>query len=135
MKEKLSIQSVMTIFPHSIGVEQSLAIAKQMMQEHNIRHLPVQKAGELVGVISHRDIHFALAVDKKDASEVKVNDAFTHEPYCVTLTTPVDHVARRMAQEGHGCALVLENEKLVGIFTTIDACRALAEVLTGSINA
>ena len=43
MSEDLKIKSVMTIFPHSVGVDQTLEIAKQMMGEHDIRHLPVQK--------------------------------------------------------------------------------------------
>lgn len=130
-KDRLRIESVMKPFPHSIGVEQSLKTAKTMLEEHNIRHLPVQQGGKLVGILSDRDIHHVVAVDKKSPDQIKVADAFTPEPYVVSPATNVDEVARRMAADHIGCALILEKEKLVGIFTTVDACRTLAEVLSG----
>lgn len=39
-----------------------------------------------------------------------------------------------MAQEHIGCTLVTEKGKLVGVFTTVDACRVLAEVLSGRLE-
>jgi CBS domain-containing protein len=36
-----------------------------------------------------------------------------------------------MAEHHIGSAIVTKNDKLVGIFTVTDACRALAEVLDG----
>jgi CBS domain-containing protein len=40
-------------------------------------------------------------------------------------------VARTMAEHHIGSAIVTKNDKLVGIFTVTDACRALAEILDG----
>lgn len=34
-----------------------------------------------------------------------------------------------MAKKHFGSAIVMENAKLVGIFTTVDACRALSEFI------
>lgn len=129
MDSSTPIQAVMTTFPHSIGVDQTLQVAKEMLREHGVRHLPVQRGGELLGVLTHRDIHFVLSVDKRQPSEMLVEDAYTQEPYIVDIDTPVRSVARRMAQDGLGCALVVQETRLVGIFTTVDACRCLAEVL------
>jgi CBS domain-containing protein len=36
-----------------------------------------------------------------------------------------------MAEHHIGSAVVTKNDKLVGIFTVTDACRALAEILEG----
>lgn len=131
MKAKLEIQAVMTPFPHSVGINQPLDIAKKLMLDHGVRHLPVQDGGQLVGVVSDRDINFALAVDKKTASQETVAEVCTLEPYVVEPTAAVDQVARRMANDHIGCAIVTQGSKLVGIFTTVDACRTLAEALTG----
>lgn len=134
MAKQMRIETVMHPFPHTVGVDQSLETARQMMQEHGVRHLPVQSGGELVGVISERDINFARAVDQKSAQEEKVADAFTEEAYVVTPDTPVHEVARRMAHEHLGCALVAQGGTVVGIFTTVDACSVLAELLSGELE-
>jgi CBS domain-containing protein len=52
----------------------------------------------------------------------------------VSASTPVATVARTMAENHIGSAIVTKNDKLVGIFTVTDACRALAEVLAGPVE-
>lgn len=131
MSERLAIRTVMHPAPHSVGAEQSLQTAIDLMKQHNSRHLPVRSLKSLVGILTDRDIQFALRVDKKDAETIQVKDACTMEPYVVTPETPVAKVALTMAHEHLGCALVVENNELIGIFTTVDACRVLSEVLSG----
>ncbi len=131
MSSNLKIKTVMHPLPHSIGTNQTLATAKDMMAEHGIRHLPVLDGGTLVGILSDRDIHFACAVDKASAEEISVKDSYTPEPYIVDGETLVSDVAKVMAHQHMGCTLVVENGKLIGIFTTVDACRLLSEVLSG----
>jgi CBS domain-containing protein len=58
-----------------------------------------------------------------------VRDAYVERPCVVPASTPVAIVARTMADNHIGSAIVTKNNKLVGIFTVTDACRALAEVL------
>ena len=135
MNAKLAVQAVMTTFPHSIGVEQNLQTARDMMHAYSVRHLPVQESGKLVGVLSEGDINFAIAVEKKSAAEMTVAEAFTEEPYMVDGSEDVKRVARRMYEDRIGCTLVVQGESVVGIFTTTDACRTLAEVLSNSIGA
>ena len=134
MDKNIAIQDVMTKFVYTIGKEQNLKIAKQKMNEHRIRHLPVQDAGKLVGVISDRDIHFALAFEHKNPEELKVKDILTEYVYVVSPEEKVDTVSRKMAIEHIGCCLVEEEGKLKGIFTTVDACHLLAEVLSEKIE-
>ena len=54
------------------------------------------------------------------------------EPFIVDIESDLADVVRKMAKERYGCALVTERGELTGIFTTVDACHALAEVLTGT---
>lgn len=120
-----TMQSVMTKCPHTVGSHQTLQDAKRLMAEFGFRHLPVLKGGRCIGVISDRDIKLAFAVDGKIAASVKVGDACTAEVYTVTPNQSLKEVASHMANEGIGSAVVVENEKVVGIFTTTDACRVL----------
>ena len=129
-----TVEQVMHPVPHSIGLIQSLAKAKDIMKEHNIRHLPVLDSGNVVGVLTDRDIQFAIAVDKADPNDLLVKDCYTTDPYLVESGTNVTEVARTMAHGHLGCAIVVEKEKLKGIFTAVDACRLLSEVLSESLE-
>lgn len=129
MSKKLTIEQVMTAFPHSIGHDQSLQVAKQLMHEYGVRHLPVKEGGRLVGILTDRDIHYALTDESKDENTIMAGDAYTPDPFTVQLDAPLHEVVDRMAKETIGCAIVLDDNKLAGIFTTVDACRVLAETL------
>src|SRR5262245_8811848 len=119
----------MTTQPHTIGSDQSIAKAAEFMSEYRIRHLPVLRGGRLLGVLSDRDIKLIESFRDVDASKTSVEEAMTELPYTVDPETPLDEVARTMAEKKFGSAVVMQNYKVVGIFTTVDVCQALAELL------
>lgn len=129
MKAIPKIQKYMTYVPKSIGYDQTLAQASDFMRKLHIRHLPVLKGGQIVGVLSDRDIKFIASFKDVDLETLKVEEACTAEPYCTTPNAPIDEVAAVMAEKKYGCALVVDNSKLVGIFTEVDAYKALSDLL------
>ncbi|MBW8055064.1 MAG: CBS domain-containing protein [Nitrospira sp.] len=116
------IKSVMTAFPYFIEVDAGLKAATQMMERHGIRHLPVKDGDQLIGVVSDRDI-------KRAKRELHVSDIVVRETYIVNLTERLDSVLLHLAQRHIGCALVVKEGRLAGIFTTTDACRVFGEYL------
>ena len=133
MKRNPQVIAFMTPFPYSIDVDAPLKEAHKLMREHHFRHLPVTRADAIVGVLTDRDIKLVLGPDfaYPDEEELTVRDAYVERPCVVHASTPVAIVARTMAENHIGSAIVTKNDKLVGIFTVTDACRALAEVLAG----
>jgi acetoin utilization protein AcuB len=119
----------MTPSPHSIGRDQTLAAAHKLMREHHIRHLPVLQAGKLVGIVTDRDLHLVETLQDVNPEVVLVDDAQTPDPYCVAPNALLTEVVATMAERKLGCAIVVDDERLVGIFTTIDALRALMKLL------
>ncbi len=124
-----AIQKFMTTTPHSIGADQTLAHAHAVMREHRIRHLPVLVGGKLVGMVTDRDLRFIETLRDVDPAKVTVEDAMVTDVYSVDPETPVDEVVREMAQHKYGSVVVMQNQKVVGIFTTVDVCTALADML------
>jgi acetoin utilization protein AcuB len=119
----------MTRSPHTIGRDQSLAAAHEMMRAHRIRHLPVLGEGKVVGIVSLHDLHFVETLKDVDPKTVLVEEAMTSEAYVVGADAGLDTVATAMAERRMGCAVVVERGAVSGIFTTVDALHALAALV------
>ena len=119
----------MTTFPRAIAADERLVRARDMMEENHVRYLPVTRAGRLASVISAVEVERALESRQGQAAGLKVGDACAHDAYTVDVATPLDEVLVEMARRHIDCALVVKEGRLAGIFTAIDACRALADLL------
>lgn len=122
------MREVMTVCPHTIGSDQPLSRAHEVMREIGARHLPVLRSGRLVGVLSQRDLYFLETIAGVDVEIDRVADAMTSDVYTTGPDESVRDVARIMAQRKYGCAVVLDGDRILGIFTVTDALRHLADV-------
>ncbi|KHD87503.1 MAG: hypothetical protein OM95_14125 [Bdellovibrio sp. ArHS] len=129
MKAAPTIQKYMTTSPETIGAHQTLAKAEELMFAMKIRHLPVLDASRLVGILSDRDIKLVSSFKDVDPEKVRVSEAFSEDPYTVSPNASLAEVCAEMASKKFGSALVVDNGKLVGIFTWVDALTALTELL------
>jgi acetoin utilization protein AcuB len=125
-----SISKYMTTTPHTIEGTVTLAAAEKLMQDHGIRHLPVMSGAKLLGIITERDIRYVASFSIVDPAQATVSGAMSEDLYAVSPETPLDQVVGTMAEKKYGSAVVVQNERVVGVFTTVDACRALSELLS-----
>ncbi len=124
-----NVQKYMTVLPHTIGVDQTLAQAEKMMSSLQVRHLPVLDGGRLVGILSDRDIKLVETFKDVDAEKVTVDEAYSPDPYIVSPSMPLNTVCETMAAKRYSCVLIEDNHRLVGIFTWVDALRAFSEMM------
>lgn len=124
------IRQVMTPAPHTIGSDQKLSVAHEIMRTYELRHLPVLRAAKLVGVLSQRDLYFVESIAGVDLDLDCVADAMTQDVYTAHPDDLVRDVARIMANRKYGCAVVMEHGRLLGIFTATDALRYLVDALS-----
>jgi acetoin utilization protein AcuB len=117
----------------TIGDEQPMSVAHQMMREQRVRHLPVLHQGKLVGVVSDRDLHLVETLRDVDPRKIAVSEAMTMDTYVVTPDAGLDEVVSAMAARKYGSAVVTEHGRVVGIFTTVDACSAFADLLAARL--
>lgn len=125
-----NVGEYMTKTPHTIGVEQSLAIARRLMNESHIRHLPVLHGGDLVGMLSKREVESMAALP--GSSHLTVEEAMVPDVYVTSGDASLAVVADEMARRNVGSAVVVagdESAKVLGVFTVVDALRALADAL------
>lgn len=120
----------MTPFPWFIRTSDGIEQALELMREQDIRHLPVQHDGELVGIVTQRDIELAQTMSAgAGGRRLRVEDVCAFEPYVVDVGDRLDGVLVEMARRKIGSALVVKQGKLAGIFTATDACRAFGDFL------
>jgi acetoin utilization protein AcuB len=117
----------MSAGPHTIGREQSLTAAKDLMHKRHVRHLPVLHGGKLVGLISERELSVIAALP--GSKSLSVEDAMVPDVYTIPEDAPLETVAADMARLRVGSAVVVKGDDVVGVFTAVDALRALADVL------
>jgi acetoin utilization protein AcuB len=130
-----TIRDHMTPTPQSIGKDQTLAEAHRMMRAHRCRHLPVLSGGRLVGIVSERDLLVVEALRDVSSDHVSVEEAMTAEVFTVDPDEKLESTALDMAEHKYGSAVVIERGRVVGVFTTTDALRALAGLLSGARRA
>jgi acetoin utilization protein AcuB len=122
------ISEFMTKSPYTAAVDMPLLEAQEILREHDIRHLPVLDGEKLVGMLSDRNLKEALA--SPGGEKFLVEDAMMPDVFGVSPDTELSTVVEEMAAEKYGCALIQEKDgKVMGVFTTVDACRLLARLL------
>ncbi len=130
-----TIAKYMTPAPHSIGVEQTLARAGEVMREHKVRHLAIVHDGSPVGVLTDRQVRFLEGLEEVDPKLVPVAATVAQPLYAVPCDAPLDEVVAEMGGRKCDSAVVMQNDKVVGVLTTVDVCRAFADLLSRAAKA
>jgi acetoin utilization protein AcuB len=125
------VGAVMTSFPYFVDVDDTAATLEQMMDEHEIRHLPVQQNGRVVGIVSERDLHHRVnrEAPKSEKDKIHARHIMVPDPYIVSFRTPLSEVVFEMARRRIGSVLVQRQGKLAGILSAMDVCRIFGEYL------
>jgi acetoin utilization protein AcuB len=124
-----SVSEFMSLQTHTIGRAQNLTTAHRLMRAHQVRHLPVLDGGQVVGIVSQRDLHIMETLDDADPDAITVEEAMTQDVCAVAPEAPLDEVAELMLERKLGSVVVMRHGHLEGIFTTVDALYALTRVL------
>jgi len=127
--EDARVQDYMTWIPHTVDAGENLAGASQRMQKLGVGHLPVLEDGQLVGMLSRRELDATCASEACDPQKQPVADVMRKRPYSVPPAAPLVEVVHAMSEGDSDCCAVVEDGRLLGILTTRDALRVLDELL------
>lgn len=129
-----SVGELMSIEPITIGIDEAIGRAEQLMSERGITGLPVvDRIGRLQGVLSQTDIVRAHASGQPLASWPGL--AVRHLMTSPALTIRLDEsllTAARMMEQHHVHRLVVvapDGQHPVGVISTTDLVHALVELL------
>jgi acetoin utilization protein AcuB len=132
---RLTVGDWMTPDPVTVDESTSVAEAIHLLEERHLRHLPVMRAGRLVGLVTEKALlgygpGKATSLDRWELhhllAQTPVAAAMTSTPHTVTPETPLADAARLLHDRKLGGVLVVDARgDLVGVLTTTDALEAL----------
>jgi acetoin utilization protein AcuB len=134
----MRIRDVMTKNPITVDSETLVLDAQKMMQENNIRRLPVVDKGRLVGIVTKHDLLQAspspatsLSIHELNylLARMKVKEIMKKNPMTLSPDTPFEEALKLGQDKKIGSFPVVENGKLVGIATESDIVRFLTQAL------
>lgn len=133
MTKPVTVGDYMTASPHTVGQTQELAVAHALMREHHVHHLPVLHSGALVGMVTLLDLDFVESFDISSSETMTVEEAMSTELYLVKKQTPLAAVTKEMLARSVSSAVIVDaNKHVEGVFSTVDALRALSDLLNES---
>lgn len=122
----MRLAELLTPDPICVAPDTDFATAIELMDRHDFRHLPVVERGELVGMISDRDLLAATGwkpsrlARRRGAAPGQVRTVMRTDPIVASVGDPPTQVARLMLEgRVHGLPVV-EGTRLVGIVTDYD---------------
>lgn len=134
------VQDIMTPDPTTVSETTSIGDAMSVLSESNIRHLPVTRGGDVVGILSDRDV---AALGYRLANDVEAIESLRtrlSQPVSVLMTggvvtvdqdSDVSEVVELLLEEKLSAVPVVESgtTSLVGIVSYIDVLRVAGEAL------
>lgn len=134
----MKVSKYMTTKLITAAPDMSVKDAFLTMSNNQVRHLPVLEDGNLVGIISDRDLRRPKWADALDDwtqyyqinDETTVADVMTPNPEVVHTYDRVDKAIKIVKEQRYGALPVLNKDKeLVGILSAYDLLNALDEIL------
>jgi acetoin utilization protein AcuB len=112
----MRLQDIMSREVKSVEMTTTVGEAKSLMRMNRIRHLLVLEGGDVIGVVSDRDLGGrAASGDERQLGTVMTENVVTAEP-----KTTVRQAANLLRGRSIGCLPIVEDGKAVGIVTTTD---------------
>ena len=135
----MPVQNWMTTDVVSVGPDTSLLKVGKLMKDHHIRRIPVvDENGQVIGIISDRDVRDAspskaTTLDMYEMhyllAELKAKNIMTAKPITVKPTDTVEQAALIMLDNKVGGLPVVDDSgKLVGIISDHDVFKALVDI-------
>ena len=131
------VRDVMSRKMVTISESDTLSTVEDIMTLGHVRHVPVVRAGKLVGVVSERDLlRASLSNLTEFASEqrraflhlVEIARVMSSPPIVIDIDASIQEAARVMAEHKIGCLPVMEDESLSGLVTETDVLRFFAGI-------
>jgi len=130
----MQVREIMSKDIEVVDRNDNLRTVEERMATKQLRHLPVLEQGEVVGIVTQRDLFKATMSSTMGYGEkaqqaylqsVRVKEIMIYPVVTITQDTSVAAAAEMMINKGIGCLPVVDDHQLIGIVTKTDLLRCL----------
>jgi len=112
---------------YTVQPDEPLAKAAEIMAEKDIGSLVVMERGDLVGMLTFREVLACIVSNGGEIGRTLVRKAMDDQPMTCTPDTEIDEV-RRMMLERHGRYMpVMSQRMLMGVISFYDVAKAVVD--------
>jgi acetoin utilization protein AcuB len=131
------VRDYMSVNPITIGPEDSVGDALQLLESHSIRRLPVVFQGRIVGLVTNLDLLKASPSPATSLSiheinylypKIKIKDVMTKDPITIRPDMVIEEAAVVMRENKIGTLLVQQQGKLIGLITESDLFKVFIDI-------
>ena len=131
----LTVNDLMTVIPLTVEPTTPLRRLIEVMKQEGCRQLPIVDNGQLVGIVTDRDVRLAMNSpivlhgrwqDEELLDKATAENVMTRNPLTITPDAPIYQAARMLSTYKFGALPVVDESTLVGIITVSDMLDHLA---------
>ena len=112
---------------YTVTPQQSLASAIDTMADLDVGSLVVMDAGKMVGMLTFREVLFALKQHNRAPNDVLVGDVMVKEPVVAFPAMEANDLRRLMIEKHSRYLPVVDGELLMGVISFLDVAKAVLE--------
>lgn len=105
---------------YSVESTRTVLEAARYMMEHNIGAVPIMRDGELLGIVSERDIMNRVVAVGRTPGTTAVTEIMTANPRSVSADESIEECLFIMHEFGFRHLPVLDGKKLIGLVSLRD---------------
>lgn len=122
----IKIEEWMSTDVKTIGPEETVSKASQIMAENDIGCLPVVENEKIMGIVTERDMVKKIIAHHKNPEEIKVKEIMSKNPKTIDINTTFLEVSKMMTENVFRRTIITKQGKIEGIITSKDIVRMLA---------
>jgi CBS domain-containing protein len=111
----MKVKDIMSTDVACIGLEDSIQKAAQLMKRYDVGSIPVCRQGEVVGIVTDRDIALRSVADGQDTTNQTVGEVMSQNLVMGEPDMNVHEAAQMMSQNQIRRLPIVNNGHLVGI--------------------
>lgn len=112
---------------YTISPDEPLGKAVEVMAEFDIGSLAVMDHGDLVGMLTFREVMHSIAKNGGSVGEARVRSVMDDHPMSCTPETELDQVRPMMLEKHTRYMPVMDNKMLMGVISFYDVAKAVVD--------
>jgi CBS domain-containing protein len=130
----MKVRDVMTPSPATCEPTTPLRLVAQLMSDHDCAAIPIARSGELVGIVTDRDIACRAVAAFEEVSEIPAARVMTAPVLTIGPDEPIDHAIELMEENSlHHLPVIGKDGRVVGMIAQSDLGRRMTNRELGEL--